>query len=166
LLGTHYGGDGRVTFGLPDLRGRGPVGSSMMGHGPGLATYPLGARLGAQEVVLGQTHLPRHNHGASFEQTPGVGATGTLEAYSAGASNSQCAAGDYISGGGASPTFGTGGLGAELVELSGLTITNGAPGGGTVTVQDSGHNEPFEIINPIQALNFVVCLQGLYPSRP
>lgn len=41
LIGTIYGGDGRDTFALPDLRGRTPIGA---GQGPGLPTYKLGER--------------------------------------------------------------------------------------------------------------------------
>jgi microcystin-dependent protein len=45
LLGTIYGGDGRTTFGLPDLRGRVPIHE---GNGPGLSTHPLGSRGGSE----------------------------------------------------------------------------------------------------------------------
>jgi len=49
LLGTTYGGDGRTTFALPDLRGRTPV---HPGHGPGLSSYKLGQRGGMVKVLL------------------------------------------------------------------------------------------------------------------
>jgi len=59
LLGTIYGGDGRTTFGLPDLRGRIPVNQ---GSGPGLFSKRLGEKGGAENVVLNVNHLPLHNH--------------------------------------------------------------------------------------------------------
>lgn len=59
LLGTIYGGDGRTTFGLPDLRGRIPVHA---GSGPGLSPRRLGAKGGAENVTLATNHLPSHNH--------------------------------------------------------------------------------------------------------
>ena len=59
LLGTIYGGDGRTTFGLPDLRGRAPI---HMGHGPGLTNRPLGQKLGAETVTLSVNQLPVHTH--------------------------------------------------------------------------------------------------------
>ena len=60
LLGTTYGGDGRTTFGLPDLRGRVPLG---LGQGPGLSTYDLGQVGGEESVTLTTAQLPSHNHG-------------------------------------------------------------------------------------------------------
>mgnify|MGYP004701633713 CR=1 FL=1 len=59
LLGTTYGGDGRVTFGLPDLRGRSIVGA---GQGPGLSLIDQGEMSGVETVTLLQNNLPPHNH--------------------------------------------------------------------------------------------------------
>lgn len=59
LLGTIYGGDGRTTFGLPDLRGRVPVHA---GDGPGLSPRRLGAKGGAESVTLTVNQLPSHTH--------------------------------------------------------------------------------------------------------
>ena len=59
LLGTTYGGDGRTSFGLPDLRGRVPVHS---GYGPGLSDRRLGEKSGAETVGLSQNQLPAHSH--------------------------------------------------------------------------------------------------------
>lgn len=52
LLGTTYGGDGRVTFGLPDLRGRVVVGSQGNSAGPGLTRRRLGERFGSERVTI------------------------------------------------------------------------------------------------------------------
>jgi len=62
LLGTIYGGDGRTTFGLPDMRGRIPVHA---GTGPGLNTIRLGAKAGAEDVTLTVNQLPSHKHNVS-----------------------------------------------------------------------------------------------------
>ena len=59
LLGAIYGGDGRTTFGLPDMRGRIPVHT---GTGPGLSPRQLGARGGAEDVTLNVNQLPPHGH--------------------------------------------------------------------------------------------------------
>ncbi len=59
LLGTAYGGDGRSTFGLPDLRGRSIIG---VGRGPGLANHSLGSRAGQETHVLSEAQMPSHNH--------------------------------------------------------------------------------------------------------
>ena len=59
LLGTIYGGDGRTTFGLPDLRGRIPLHA---GNGPGLSQRRLGAKAGAETVTLTVNQIPNHTH--------------------------------------------------------------------------------------------------------
>jgi microcystin-dependent protein len=59
LLGTIYGGDGRTTFGLPDLRGRIPIHA---GHGPGLSERRLGSKAGEEKVTLTVNQLPSHRH--------------------------------------------------------------------------------------------------------
>ncbi len=64
LLGTTYGGDGRTTFALPDLRGRVPV---HQGHGPGLSTYQIGQRGGTEQSSINIQNLPSHSHTIVFE---------------------------------------------------------------------------------------------------
>ena len=59
IVGNSYGGDGLTTFGLPDLRGRVPMGQ---GAGPGLTNRDLGREVGAEAVVLDVTQLPSHDH--------------------------------------------------------------------------------------------------------
>ncbi len=59
LLGTIYGGDGRTTFGLPDMRGRIPIHA---GSGPGLTPRNLGAKAGVENVTLTVNQLPSHTH--------------------------------------------------------------------------------------------------------
>ncbi|MEM9059364.1 MAG: tail fiber protein [Pseudomonadota bacterium] len=59
LLGTIYGGDGRTTFALPDMRGRIPI---HRGRGPGLSDRRLGSKGGAESVTLTTNELPAHGH--------------------------------------------------------------------------------------------------------
>lgn len=59
LYGTLYGGDGRTTFGLPDLRGRVPL---HMGSGSGLSPRSIGSKGGAESVTLTPAQLPAHTH--------------------------------------------------------------------------------------------------------
>ncbi|MEP3437318.1 MAG: tail fiber protein [Hoeflea sp.] len=68
LLGTIYGGDGRTTFSLPDMRGRLPIHA---GQGPGLSERRLGAKGGAEAVTLTVNQLPSHTHPA--QGTPANG---------------------------------------------------------------------------------------------
>ncbi len=69
LFGTIYGGDGRTTFGLPDLRGRVPVHE---GQGAGLSDRRIGAKGGAETVTLSANNIPSHTHEL---QTAGTGTT-------------------------------------------------------------------------------------------
>jgi microcystin-dependent protein len=59
LLGTTYGGDGRATFALPDMRSRVPV---CQGQGPGLSSYAEGQAGGAETVTLAAAQMPGHTH--------------------------------------------------------------------------------------------------------
>ncbi|WP_412972584.1 phage tail protein [Glaciecola sp. MF2-115] len=59
ILGTTYGGDGRTTFGLPDMRGRTPVHE---GSSPGLLNYSLGQKSGQENATLNASHVPQHSH--------------------------------------------------------------------------------------------------------
>ena len=68
LLGTIYGGDGRTTFGLPDLRGRVPI---HFGNGPGLTPRSIGSRSGSENVTLIPANLPAHAHGLSASGAAG-----------------------------------------------------------------------------------------------
>tara|TARA_R110002074_G_scaffold225132_1_gene396599 strand:+ start:1452 stop:1964 length:513 start_codon:yes stop_codon:yes gene_type:complete len=63
ILGTTYGGDGRTTFGLPDLRSRVAIGQ---GSGPGLPTYRLGEKVGSPDNFLNINQMPSHNHGVTL----------------------------------------------------------------------------------------------------
>ena len=69
ILGTTYGGDGRTTFALPDLRGRVIVGS---GSGPGLSPYVEGQKAGSESVTLLQNQMPIHSHMVNARGLPGA----------------------------------------------------------------------------------------------
>ncbi|MBB5878173.1 tail fiber protein [Xanthomonas sp. 3498] len=87
VIGFTYGGDGRTTFGLPDLRGRAALGQ---GQGVGLSTYAIGQLQGSDGVVLAsELQLPAHTHAISSKyMAPGVapGASGKTPSASSYAS--------------------------------------------------------------------------------
>jgi microcystin-dependent protein len=68
LLGTTFGGDGRTTFGLPDLRGRVPMHA---GAGPGLTQRQPGEMLGFESVTLSADEMPSHSHAIATSSEPG-----------------------------------------------------------------------------------------------
>ncbi len=67
LVGTTYGGDGRTTFGLPNLQGRAPM---HPGRGPGLSDRRLGQRGGTQIESLTETQMPAHRHTIEVTDRP------------------------------------------------------------------------------------------------
>lgn len=77
LIGTIYGGDGRTSYGLPDLRGRAPVNN---GRGPGLSLYNLGESIGRELHMLSAAELPVVNQAATFTSTGSQMATATATA--------------------------------------------------------------------------------------
>ncbi|MGG9962810.1 phage tail protein [Ferruginibacter sp. SUN106] len=92
LIGTTYGGDGQVTFGLPDLRGRMPI---HQGQGAGLSTYVIGQMAGTESVTLLPGQVPPHSHtvlsnsataGTNVPNANFLAAQSTLSEYIPGAS--------------------------------------------------------------------------------
>ena len=69
LIGITYGGDGRVTFALPDLRGRVPISA---GQGPGLSNYALGQAGGEERHTLNTNEMPGHTHQANCKNSMGT----------------------------------------------------------------------------------------------
>jgi microcystin-dependent protein len=139
ILGTTHGGNGQTTFALPDLRGRVPI---HMGQGPGLSNYVEGEQGGTETVTLLQSQMPAHNHG--------VNASSATSAR-----------------GGASPAGNllatTANIGTTQVEI----YAGGSPGT-TMSPQmiaNTGGNQPFGIIQPFLAVNFIIALQGIFPTR-
>lgn len=68
LLGTTYGGDGRTSFGLPDLRSRAPVG---VGTGAGLGSVNLGEKSGVENATVSPAEMPAHDHPMNAHDAPG-----------------------------------------------------------------------------------------------
>jgi microcystin-dependent protein len=109
LLGTTYGGDGRTTFALPDLRGRVAVSS---GQAPSLSAYELGQTGGAETVTLTDSEMPAHGHevavnGASSDsKNPKGRFLGRLSGgttYSGTSNGKALAAGAVTASGGSQP---------------------------------------------------------------
>ena len=148
LLGTTFGGDGRTTFALPDLRGRSAV---HVGSGPGLSTITWGQRSGAENVTLTVPTMPSHNHLATVS----------------GLATSVKASSDDADG--TSPAGALLGTTGEDVYSSGAADSTLNPASaetqGTVAVQNNGGNQPFSIRNPYLGIYHSIALQGIFPSR-
>jgi len=149
LLGTTFGGDGRTTFALPDLRGRSIV---HIGHGPGLSTITWGERGGRENVTLTQLNMPSHSHAL----INGVANVNLYTTDNANAINE--------TDGGAN-ALGTGGSMPEIYRES-PTATDKVGGleiSGTTTA--AGGSQSFNIRNPFLGINVCIALQGTFPSR-
>ena len=148
ILGTTYGGDGRTTFALPDLRGRCAI---HPGRGPGLSTYVLGERQGIETVNLNLLQLPSHSHTVDASsltlQIPASTAAGGATEPSATESFSS-----------------SGGIGAPIYGGTANTHMN-MVAGGSMTVQNTGGSQSHENRRPFIAINYIIALQGTYPSR-
>jgi len=138
LIGATYGGDGITNFALPDFRGRVPLGIS--------AGYPLGQKGGYETVALTANNLPLHSHQSQLKcanrsdsETPG----GNLPGAAIVSSTSE-ARNKYV------PL-----AGQTLVDLSSSSISID-PAGGAYSHQN---------IQPSLALNFIIAVEGIYPTR-
>lgn len=140
IIGTIYGGDGRSTMALPDLRGRAAVGE---GTGPGLSPYPLGNHGGSETTQLSVLNLPAHNHVATLHAEFALG-------------SSKSPANNMLAGNTASD---------EAIYAPYNAADNVAMGSESITVSNTGGNQPFNNVQPFLALHYIICLQGVYPSR-
>ncbi|GAA3533709.1 phage tail protein [Zobellella aerophila] len=171
LMGTNFGGDGRVNFGMPDLRGRAAVGT---GQGAGLDNYYLGERAGSPIQKLSVDNMPTHNHTATMAVT-GASADVSVDStlyVKGGQGNSSTAEGNYLATATAGLSAVTNGYSntadsnlnsgaiSSLAQLGNLQIQGG------VEVGDTGGSEAFSIQNPVQAVTYVILAGGLYPQRP
>lgn len=149
LLGTIYGGDGRTTFALPEMRGRIPVHT---GTGPGLPLARQGARGGQETQTLNINTMPAHNHVATSTVT-----SSALNASTTAAS-STTAQGNAL-GTTASPSYVRGGTPNVAMAPGSVTATV------DTTILNNGAQQPFSIQQPYLTINFCIALTGVFPSR-
>ncbi|MBD0257984.1 MAG: phage tail protein [Cytophagales bacterium] len=140
LVGVYYGGNGQTTFGLPDLQGRTPIGA---GAGSGRTPRNLGEVGGTEMHTLTTQEMPSHAHTVTIAATTADGTTSTP------ASNT---------------------LPANVVDDRTQPVnayTTGIPNvssnaGATSAV---GGNQSHNNMQPYQVLNYIICMEGIYPSR-
>lgn len=137
ILGTTYGGDGQVTFALPDFRGRLAVG---VGQGGGLSSYTLGEVAGSENVTLLGPQIPGHTH--TF--------LGTMD--TSGSADNTSPGGNYLAPG-PSNIYGENGGAPGMA-----TAVSGQAG-------QAGNSQPHNNVQPSLGMNVIICMYGLYPSR-
>jgi microcystin-dependent protein len=173
LIGATFGGNGRSTFALPDLRGRSPVGA---GSQEGAERIRVGDQGGAERVSLRPEHLPAHRHeGAGAAASPhthevdGHTHTGALVA-STGAINANSPSGSSIAVYPAGLNiYGTGPLSAPGFADGSVTVTqHGEQDSGNPVAsatEAAGDGESVRTRSPYQAVTFCIVTEGIYPQR-
>lgn len=134
IIGTYYGGDGMTTFGLPDLRGRVPVG---LGAGPGLSNITQGEQGGVEATTINVAQMPAHTH--------------SLNGYNDAADASTPENALSASAGPLNNAF--------------KKATNANTQMNSSAIGRTGDSQPLNVRNPYLGLNYIIALQGVYPSR-
>ncbi len=167
ILGSTYGGDGHATFAIPDLRGRTPISA---GVGPGLDIYRLGQRSGAEIHYLTTNQMPAHSHTAainnnSIEVEGSVTASmsvSTSEAEDSSPTNNYLgvSSADVYDGSGSNGNI----LNSEAIRVDtsglGVSIPSNA-----IAISSTGKSQAFSVMQPYLTINWIICTNGIYPSR-
>jgi microcystin-dependent protein len=142
LITTIYGGDGASTFNLPDLRGRAPV---QAGQGVNLTNYALGNAKGVETANITVQNMPGHSHG--------------VNCVANAAPDQASPANTFITASPSDPVTGAPGT-SIYSDATADSVMNPA------MIQSTGGSQPFSLVQPVLALNFIIALQGIFPSRP
>jgi microcystin-dependent protein len=140
IIGNTFGGNGQTTFNLPDLRGRAPVGT---GAGQNITPYQLGQAAGADHLNLTAANLPTHTHSGNVS-------------FSLRCDNS--------SSGSPTPDFSFPNQLANAYAPAPTGVMQ-APVYNNPSIAIAGANAPLPFRSPYMALNFIICLMGIYPTR-
>lgn len=141
ILGTTFGGNGQTTFALPDLRGRLPVGQ---GQGAGLSNVSLGQVSGSEATPLTAINLPAHTH-------PVAGTVKMLTTNTA--ANALTPANNYFAND-TSTKYNTAASGGTM-----------KPANTALAVGPAGNGQGVPNLMPYVGINYIICIQGIFPSR-
>jgi microcystin-dependent protein len=144
ILGTTYGGDGKVTFGLPNLQGGVVISNGRAASG---TTFELGQVGGAAAVTLTAGQMPRHSHRPD--------ATLAIHANDSRADLTEPAGGALAQT--EAPMY--------AQEPDGSTMNTKAIGS-TIVVDPAGGSMPMPTMSPYLAINYIICVKGTFPQRP
>ncbi|WP_342148038.1 phage tail protein [Methylorubrum sp. SB2] len=143
LIGTIYGGNGTTNFALPNLQSRVVVNQ---GTGPGLSQYPIGQAGGAENVTLLPSQMPLHTHPYAMQVDGSPGSTDDpTNAHIAQVTNP--------------------GSGSPLQSFTNVAMNNPVNLAGQNTGPNQGGGQSHTNIQPYLVMNYIICVQGLFPTR-
>jgi len=192
VIGNKFGGDGRNTFALPDLRTRVPIGA---GQGVGLSNYAVGQVGGAQTAALKLPHLPAHSHTVDVrmlidgEIQNGWIYDGQAEMSFQMPLNATTKEGNLVSAPAANASLGVartadnkqvnlytsnqpnvrlmnGATKASASVSGGIEVSVPGRLKGNLTLENNGFGYPFSLMQPYIEINYIICVKGIYPYRP
>ncbi|GAA3929533.1 phage tail protein [Chitinophaga oryziterrae] len=142
LLGIYYGGDGRVTFALPNLNGRAMLGQGVSSYG---TSYPIGSMAGTESVTLNITNMPVHTHLVQANISYDLGSPSTN-------------------------FFANSNTPTNVAIHNKATVNLYAPAGSPLVplapaITPSGGNMPHENRMPFLVMNYCIATSGIFPSR-
>ena len=139
LIGTTYGGDGQTTFALPDFRGRAPISVS--------SGNSMGQMGGTETVTLTVSQIPAHRHPMQVVNVPGTTNVPSPGVMPAKAADIECPGGTK----------------------QGMTYAKDNAGGeiqaNPQSVNPQGFSQPHDNMKPYVCINYIICLDGIYPTR-
>jgi microcystin-dependent protein len=138
LIGTKFGGDGINTFALPDLRGKLPIGQ---GAGTNLTPRYLAQSGGGEQATLVEAQIPLHSHPFNATGNPAASSSPSGALFANSAPN-----GFYAD--------------MPVPPVAVQTLL------GDTIAGSGGSNQPHENRMPTMAMNYIIALQGNYPTRP
>jgi microcystin-dependent protein len=136
LLGVTFGGNGTTNFALPDLRGRVPVGAKLSGGASSLTPRTMGEVSGSENVTLTMQEMPIHNHLMTTNDSSQTKTT---------------SANNYLGGGGRTDVY------SALAGTTSLAVN---------AISAMGGSQPHDNMQPFLGLNWIIAVNGIWPSRP
>ncbi len=166
ITGTFYGGDGVNTFNLPNISSRIVVGT---GQGVGLSNYTLGQLSGEENHALNSLELPAHSHQLSPTFSTTAGSVNISLNAVASPGDQPSPAGKYLAQdlNGNDNIYASAANSPNPVSLNSNTakVSNLSPPIPQVTIGVSGSSLPHNNIQPVLAVNYIICIEGIFPSR-
>ncbi len=159
VIGIQFGGNGSSNFQLPDLRGRMAIGA---GQGPGLTNRLIGQAWGNESIQLTNLELPTHTHSATMT-APAYSGTAVQKCFKGFGTGNTDPENRYM---GPAPSGTTIYYDTEGADMGPIDVEITKQGSYAVNNQPTGASQPFDNMPPWLCMNYIICVNGLWPPRP